>query len=211
MSLYKLFYRTRYEKAAFIARVFGKYFREGGKVLDVGGGRGYLKGFIKNSYTCVDIIDEPGIFRVNLEKERLPFPDDEFDIVICTDVLEHLDNLHEVFDEIVRVARRYIIVSLPNMFSLGFRLQILFGKDNIKFYGLPPKRPKDRHKWFFSYNQARSFIHQMAREKNLVILEEFPYFNRSKLLRTELFWPLKIRFPNLFAQTYWVLLKKGKQ
>lgn len=207
-ELYKIYYRDRYEKAIFISRVFRRYFDEGGKVLDVGGGKGYLRHFIKNAYTCVDVIPYSGIMKIDLEREKLPFREGEFDIVICTDVLEHLDNLHEVFKELVRVSKRYIIISLPNMFSLGFRLKIFFGKDDLKFYGLPLNPPIDRHKWFFSYNQAKAYIHYITKSMGLRILEEFPYFDRSRFLRTEIFWPLKVRFPNLFAMTYWCLLEK---
>ncbi|MFH1144533.1 MAG: methyltransferase domain-containing protein [Candidatus Eisenbacteria bacterium] len=55
------------------------------------------------SYVGVDIAGRPDI-ELNLEKaERLPFDDDAFDTVLCADVLEHLDNLHAIFDELVRV------------------------------------------------------------------------------------------------------------
>lgn len=207
-KLYKLFYKDRYEKALFISRVFKSYFDEGGDIIDVGGAPCCLRNFINNPYVCVDITDVPGVIRVDLEKEKLPFRDNSFDIVVCTDVLEHLDNPHEVFREVIRVAKKYIIISLPNMFQLGFRLKILMGRDDLKFYGLPSKPPGDRHKWFFSYNQARRFVHYMAKVHGAEILEEFPYFDRSRILRTEIFWPIKLLFPNLFAQTYWCVLKK---
>ncbi|GAG42554.1 unnamed protein product, partial [marine sediment metagenome] len=41
--------------------------------------------------------------QVNLEKEKIPFPENSFDCVLCLDVLEHLEHIHQVFDELCRV------------------------------------------------------------------------------------------------------------
>lgn len=209
---FKYFYSDRRGRAIFVCNVFNKYIRSCRSFLDIGGGEGYIGECLQSTniqfyYVNLDIAGKPTI-KYDLELGRLPFRDNSFDMVICTDVLEHIDNLHSLFKDIIRVCKKYILISLPNMFHLGFRLRILFGKDNIKFYGLPPKKPSDRHKWFFSYNQARHFIHEMAKKFYLEIVEEFPYFDRSRLLRTEIFWPIKIRFVNLFAMTYWCLLAK---
>ena len=39
------------------------------------------------------------------------------DCVVCTDVLEHVNNLHEVFEELIRITKRYVIISVPNGFN----------------------------------------------------------------------------------------------
>lgn len=36
---------------------------------------------------------------------RLPFPDAVFDVVLCTEVLEHLENDHDAIEELVRVLK----------------------------------------------------------------------------------------------------------
>ncbi len=48
--------------------------------------------------------------------DALCFPDASFDLVLATEVLEHLrsDELHRAVRELSRVARRYCIVSVPN-------------------------------------------------------------------------------------------------
>ncbi len=66
-------------------------------------------------YVGVDIIGDPDIM-INLERDKLKiFDDNNFHTVICTEVLEHLDHIHEVFDELCRVAKntllsRYLII-----------------------------------------------------------------------------------------------------
>jgi hypothetical protein len=42
---------------------------------------------------------------------RLPFPDAAFDVVVCTEVLEHLVRPVEAIAELMRVARRYVILT----------------------------------------------------------------------------------------------------
>jgi SAM-dependent methyltransferase/uncharacterized protein YbaR (Trm112 family) len=42
---------------------------------------------------------------------RLPFPDGAFDVVVCTEVLEHLVRPVEAIAELQRIARRYLILT----------------------------------------------------------------------------------------------------
>ncbi len=59
---------------------------------------------------------------------KLPFPDESFDIVILSEVLEHLPTHQVVVREVGRILRpegRWI-VSTPNIFRLHSRLQFLF-------------------------------------------------------------------------------------
>jgi len=46
--------------------------------------------------------------------ERLEFPDDEFDLVAATEVLEHVDGPDRAVAEMARVARRSLLVSVPH-------------------------------------------------------------------------------------------------
>jgi len=45
---------------------------------------------------------------------HLPYKDNSFDLVICTEVLEHLKDPKKALSEIQRVALRYVILSVPN-------------------------------------------------------------------------------------------------
>jgi ubiquinone/menaquinone biosynthesis C-methylase UbiE len=43
----------------------------------------------------------------------LPFPDDAFDVVVCSEVLEHLDEPGRAFAELRRVARHRVVLTVP--------------------------------------------------------------------------------------------------
>lgn len=52
---------------------------------------------------------------------ELPYKDRSFDLVVCTEVLEHLENPAKALKEIVRVSKKNLIISVPNepFFMLG--------------------------------------------------------------------------------------------
>jgi ubiquinone/menaquinone biosynthesis C-methylase UbiE len=45
---------------------------------------------------------------------NLLYEDKSFDLVICTEVIEHLDEPDKAMEEIVRVSRKYCLLSVPN-------------------------------------------------------------------------------------------------
>jgi 2-polyprenyl-3-methyl-5-hydroxy-6-metoxy-1,4-benzoquinol methylase len=45
---------------------------------------------------------------------ELPYKDNEFDLVLCTEVLEHLEEPEKALKELVRVSRKYLVISVPN-------------------------------------------------------------------------------------------------
>jgi 2-polyprenyl-3-methyl-5-hydroxy-6-metoxy-1,4-benzoquinol methylase len=45
---------------------------------------------------------------------KLPYKDNSFDLTICTEVLEHLENPSKAVREMLRVSRKYLIISVPN-------------------------------------------------------------------------------------------------
>jgi len=44
----------------------------------------------------------------------LPYKDSFFDLIICTEVLEHLEDPTKAIREILRVSRKYLIIGVPN-------------------------------------------------------------------------------------------------
>lgn len=59
----------------------------------------------------------------------LPFDDDAFDLVLCSEVLEHLDRPDEALAELRRVARRHVAVTVPlePVFDALARLNLRLG------------------------------------------------------------------------------------
>lgn len=88
-----------------------------GSVLKVGNGLGYLSGFIKEinpDLVVIDIkIDKDCINKKDVtlyEGQVIPFPDSQFDIVVCTYILHHTPNPEKVLKEMRRVGNRIIIL-----------------------------------------------------------------------------------------------------
>ena len=205
-------YHSREERSIYVTQYFREYLS--GEVLDVGSGGA---GLCSHLDKCVGIdlnpATAPDVF-VNLEKGHLPFISNSFDCVVCADVLEHLENLHHIFAESVRVSRQYLIISLPNNW-LGARAIICKGihTRSMKRYGLPIERPFDRHRWFFGYTEAEDFIRGMAIRMKLQVVQCEPYFGARNQIKAALLrpWTSSKRLYNLFASTLWAVLKVNEQ
>lgn len=109
-------YTSREDKPEYVWRKYKEILR--GRILDVGADECGLKLFLPEGteYSGIGLGGSVDL-EINLEKEKLPYADNSFDCVLCLDVFEHLDNLHEVFDVLCRVTRKYLIISLPNPWS----------------------------------------------------------------------------------------------
>jgi SAM-dependent methyltransferase len=202
-------YHMRKERSIYVIEEFKKYI--GNKVLDVGCDEAVLKGLLENvKYTGIDIAGKPDI-QLNLEEiKELPFPKDEFDTVICTDVLEHLDNLHEIFSELIKVCKGYLIISLPNNWC-NARRPIERGNGSFGYYGLPVEKPEDRHKWFFSLEEAICFMKGQTKKYPISIVDiqviEKPRFFLTRVARKIRYYNQMV-YLNRYAHTVWFVLKK---
>ena len=150
-------------------------------ILDIG------CGYTANQFakTVADVQDLSGFYKnkkfVRIKDKRLPFKDNEFDFVISSHVIEHVEDFKFFISEIERVtAQGYI--ELPT--RLG---------DNIVFENL-----KD-HIWWFKYDDELNLL--LASKKNQ-ILEPFVTVSTAKKLETifreslvmEIFWKDKIDY-----------------
>lgn len=92
-------------------------------ILDVGCGDGALTNLLASTYEKVVGIDKSNeaLKHVKAEKisgsiDYMPFPDNGFDLVVCSEVLEHLPQgiYKQAILELQRVSNKYIIISVPN-------------------------------------------------------------------------------------------------
>jgi 2-polyprenyl-3-methyl-5-hydroxy-6-metoxy-1,4-benzoquinol methylase len=69
--------------------------------------------------------------KVNLNQERLPFEDGNFDVVVAGEVIEHLQFPEVVLGDVHRVLGPggVFLGSVPNAFRLYNRLQFMIGRD----------------------------------------------------------------------------------
>ena len=200
---------NRAGRSSYVAGRYGATLK--GRVLDVGCDRAVLRDLVPGiQYTGIDLTEQADL-RLDLEKvERLPFEDDSFDCVVCTDVLEHLESLHHIFNELVRVTRRHIIVSLPNNWA-NARVPIQRGHGSFDKYGLPAARPVDRHRWFFSLSEAVDFVEAQTLKLPISIADihaiEKPKPLIARALR-RLRYPRQLCYLNRYSHSLWVLLAK---
>lgn len=118
-------------------------------VLDIGCAEGFVLNRIrKHVRNCTGIdCDEqalsrgrvlhPGLDLRTGNAEKMPFEDNSFDFVLCTEVLEHVENPGQVLAELVRVSRKWVLVSTPH--EPWFCLANLLRGKNIRRFGNDPE------------------------------------------------------------------------
>ena len=111
-----------------------------GRYLDIGAGHGDLIRLLSREFrlepTACDYTSElmraPGIEVdvVDLNIDALPYPDASFDLITCTEVIEHVEHYRRTFREIFRILKPggILIVTTPNVLNLRSRIRyLLFG------------------------------------------------------------------------------------
>jgi hypothetical protein len=131
--------------------------------LEIGPGPGLLVGLLKQfgrNITTVDLAEDLNPDHI----EALPslsFSDKSFDIVCAFEVLEHIpwDMLSTCAEELGRIARKQILLSLPNqsnLFNKSVSVKISFGKLHLErlFWKKPLNRITNpsEHYWEIGHN-----------------------------------------------------------
>jgi len=153
------------------------------KILDVGCGTGEVTLFIKNKLRAEHIygvdMDETAlrsakdkgitVFKVDVSREALPFPNNFFDLCTLLDVIEHLENPDYALKEINRVLRRggYLMLTSPNMAAWYNRLLLLFGMPILGIdlskevrckYPFGVTQVMSNHRRFYTLNSITSLL-----------------------------------------------------
>jgi ubiquinone/menaquinone biosynthesis C-methylase UbiE len=107
--------------------------RRGTTILDVGCGDGTLMTHLGGNCVGIDVSEEAlrsaransGAEVVLASASALPFRDGSFDLVICTEVLEHIDDMEAAIGQLVSVAKQDGTIHLTVPTASWYRL-VLF-------------------------------------------------------------------------------------
>ncbi|MBD3244691.1 MAG: methyltransferase domain-containing protein [Candidatus Moranbacteria bacterium] len=195
------------------------------KILDVGLGNAQIALQLKRlghdvqgvdiSSKCVRTAEKKGIRtkRFNIEK-GLPFESKNFDLVICTDVIEHIRNMKALLKAIRRVLKEdgQLILGIPNHFDLRNRINIFLGQGIVHW---------DQKKYAKAYNydhirflSLKDFL-SLIKASNFYCSYQQYNFMGGGIVPTR-FTPetfrlfLLKRFPQLFSGKFIFLLRKVK-
>ena len=95
-------------------------------LLDVGGAEGYKAYIAKKLFGVkvinVDLSEEAckraeDIFNVESKSsdiQKLPFKNNEFDVVLCSATLEHVANWEKAVNELLRIAKNAVVITVPH-------------------------------------------------------------------------------------------------
>jgi SAM-dependent methyltransferase len=107
------------------------FVKDGEKVLDVGMGVGYGMNLLSIKAKEVHAVDvdkkaveyctkanlgkNPKVKKLSLyDGYNLPYKDNYFDVVTNIDVIEHVEDYDRFIDELLRVAKRAVVIATPN-------------------------------------------------------------------------------------------------
>lgn len=117
-------------------------------ILDVGCGTGYITSIMSNELDSTVIgcgmdTNRISFARGNFGQEviiaditQLPFRDNSFDVVVASEIIEHIHCTEAALTEIERVARKNVVITVPN--EPYFRIANFLRGKNVTRFGNPP-------------------------------------------------------------------------
>jgi len=213
-AMLKKFWGTLREKA--LAENILSAMPKAQSVLDVGSGDGYLCYAIQSEKKIFPIGCDVSIMRLKNSKKnfsnflgvkasafRLPFKDNCFDVVACSQLLEHLCDWRAALKELFRVAKKSLVLTVPyrqilieehcpkcgHVFTVAGHVNS-FSEDSVKKAVASLKSAKIERLFgfhtIFSYNRATMKMPRFFRlffDKGIIALKPlFSFFKPSYLL-----------------------------
>lgn len=65
-------------------------------------------------YLGIDLVPGRNVDVVVDDPYQYPFEDNSFDIVLCSNVLEHVEDIYRLTKEIARITKKYVFITIPN-------------------------------------------------------------------------------------------------
>ena len=148
-------------RTEYVAKKIGKL--NGDRVLDIGCRDMILKESLEGDYDYTGIdYDEKSSKKSNYINHNLenglPNNENNYDIIIALDVLEHLENIHDVFKELFTKCNKTVIIALPNIAYYKFRFNFLTSGNLSGKYHFGQDKTLDRHRWVTNYNTIDKFV-----------------------------------------------------
>ncbi|WP_235299267.1 class I SAM-dependent methyltransferase [Portibacter marinus] len=158
------------------------------RILEIGPGNGFVSDFLKKGGFEVVTFDineklNPTVVG-DLTKLNQYFTKNQFDLILCAEVLEHLpfDEFEGIIKQISQISQKWVILTLPNRhknildLSLSFRIRNQRTK-NLNFQLRSPSRGVkwEGHFWEINYSKATT-IKEIER-----IISKYLYIDKSYL------------------------------
>lgn len=131
-------------------------------LLDIGCRDMILKKYLKGKFKYIGIDYQANI---NVSKDFINWnlengipKIDNVDVITAIDVLEHLENIHDVFSSLFLLSKKKIIIALPNMGYYKFRINFFFTGCLSGKYRFSDKKIFDRHRWIPNYQSINFFV-----------------------------------------------------
>lgn len=113
----------------------------------------------------------------NFETEPGTF-DGPYDCVVALDLAEHLNDFSGGVNRLLGLTKSDLIIVLPNLSHLLFRLRFLFTGRLGDKYDLAYNMGEDRHRWVTILSQTDAYMKELARNNNLKL--EIIHFTEGK-------------------------------
>jgi len=123
-------------------------------------------------------------------KSKLPYLDNFFDLVVAGEIIEHVFDTDYFLEEIRRVMKPggKLLISTPNIASLGRRLMLFFGLNPIIEIS-PHDADSSGHIRYFTFAMLRTLI---EKHKFEIVSEKTDYVNFSKNGKVKSVWLSKM-------------------
>ena len=200
------------DRTEYVAKKLGKL--NGDKVLDIGCREMILKEYLEGNfdYLGLDYISKKSnasdFINHNLEK-GLPDNLNNIDTIVALDVLEHIENIHDVYKEFFSITNKTIVVALPNIAYYKFRINFLIKGVLSGKYIFSEEKVLDRHRWIPNYQSIDKFINKNTPPGWTINTHNYIFERKRNFVLYYIEKFLSKFFPSLFVYEKIFFIKKN--